>query len=293
MSGTFDDDGAIDPDLGVITVSIGKKRSGKSVMSLLLFSQYPHDKLVINTNLDDGPTGPDVVMLPHPTLEEVEDGVPRFAPVAWPEDRRRHDRHDRPLPMTCCYQPDAGRRYALYEIDEYVGLVLAHGQTTGHCGILVHEARLVFPAGRVPGNAKRLLNHNRHNNVTGFFAGPRPVTVDPLLLAQADLVYCFELPNPRDRRRVAEEIGTPPGDFDAAVHALGPHEYLRFDANETKPADGQPDIRLVHFDRLPDWVKDRVQRYAKTGAPVHLGRFQNEGEPVATTHEELRHAPAS
>ncbi|HEX6869892.1 MAG TPA: hypothetical protein VF163_02235, partial [Micromonosporaceae bacterium] len=87
--------------------------------------------------------------------------------------------------------------------------------------------------------------------------------IDPLCLAQADLVYTFELKNPNDRKRVAEDIGWDPNDFSAAVHDLGRHEYLRFDAREDKPEhDDDDDMRLVHFPALPADVVAAVKRWA-------------------------------
>ncbi len=249
-TGSFDKDGNLDISRSPIITGVGKKRSGKSVMGLLWFQHYPGDRVVIDVAGDDGPTPasePDVVEL-HGTVDDL--------PSSWPEMQRRDDR-----PMTLRYVPDMGSPTRLEDMDHVVGLAMAHGD----CMILIHEVGRVAPANRTPPHMSRLLESNRHRNVSAVFLGPRPQGIDPLVLAQADLVYVFTLPNPNDRRRVAECIGWPPAEFDAAVHDLGEHEYLRYDDNMPAPAEGEPDLRLVHFEPLPADVVAGVTRWARAG----------------------------
>jgi hypothetical protein len=52
--------------------------------------------------------------------------------------------------------------------------------------------------------------------------------VDPLVLANADVVYLFALPNPNDRHRAADAMGIAPREMDEAIASLGDHEFLRY-----------------------------------------------------------------
>jgi hypothetical protein len=79
--------------------------------------------------------------------------------------------------------------------------------------------------------------------------GIRPVGIDPLVIGQADYTYVFDLPQPQDRKRVAENIGWPPGEVDRAVEALPEHGYLRHDRKAHE---------LVSFPPLP--LRDRAAR---------------------------------
>jgi len=250
---SFDRNGDLDPSRGIIVVCVGKKGSGKSVMGLLLFRAYPYDKVVIDVAQDDGPWGPDVIDL-HGTVEDL--------PRRWPE----HLRKDDGAPMTLRYVPDPGSPTFREDMDAVIALVMAHGKRTGHCAVLVHEMGRLAPAGQTPPHTSRMLEHNRHHHVTAILCGPRSQDIDPLILMQADLVYTFELQGAADRRRIAENIGWNPREFDAAVDDLGPHEHLRFDANEPKPdSDDADDLRLVHFPALPPDVVTATQRWAKGG----------------------------
>jgi hypothetical protein len=247
-SGTFDKDGQIDTGRGVIVCCFGKKHSGKSILALVLFMAYPRDKVVIDIAGDDGPIGPDII-----EIRGTVDDIPR----TWPEHLRVDDK-----PMTLRYVPDPGSPTFLEDIDAVIALAMSHG----HCAVLIHEIGVAAPAGRTQPHMRRLLMHNRHAKVTAFFCGPRPMTIDPLVLAQADLVYIFELRNPADRRRIAETIGWDPAEFDALVLELVKHGYLRFDANEEKPEDDEPDYRLVAWPPLPEDIVMRVKAYAQ-GTP--------------------------
>lgn len=257
---TFSEGGAIDPTRGIIASFFGKKRSGKSVMALWFFMNYPGDRIVLDIAKDDGPVGPDVVEI-RGTIAEGD------LPVRWPEWQRLHTRDGRPLPMTLRYVPDPGSPTLLDDLDHMVGLAVAHGQ----CCLLVHEIGVLAQANRTRPHTRRLLMHNRHAGATtALFCGPRPQDIDTLVMQQSDLVYTFELMNVDDRKRIAQNIGWDTREFDRAVLELGPHEYLRFDANEMKPQAGADDLRLLHFPALPADVVDQVDRWAKGERPQHV-----------------------
>jgi len=82
---------------------------------------------------------------------------------------------------------------------------------------------------------RRLLMQNRHYRATALFDGPRPVNVNPLVLAQSDLVAVYHLPNPDDRERVAKSIGYPVDRFNTEHEAMlrrGPYWFLLWVAGE-------------------------------------------------------------
>lgn len=269
MSGTFDERGELDPAKGVIVTCVGKKRSGKSVMGLLIFRSYVGDRIVIDVAGDDGPVRGDGDRPTNPDVIELK-GTVEDLPKSWPE----HLRPDDGRPMTLRYVPDAGSPTFLEDMDSVAGLAMTHG----NCCLLVHEVGRVAPANRTPPHVSRILQHNRHRQVTAIFCGPRPLTIDPLVMAQADLVYIFDTPNPADRKRIAEVIGWEPYDLDPAIRALPPHGYLRYDANEEKPrtdAAGEPiepDKRLVAFPPLDEDVVRSVVRWAHGDAPAPESR---------------------
>jgi hypothetical protein len=245
VSGSFNERGELDLGDGRLILCVGKKRSGKSVMARLLFATYPGDRIVLDVAGDDGPSGRDVIDL---------QGDCSTLPERWPEHRRDGDK-----PMTLRYVPDHGSPTVMEDMDAIIGLAMKHGreqrdQGKPGCCLLVHEVGVVAPPHKSPPHMRRLLNANRHYAVTGIMCGPRPMNIDPLVLQQADLVYGFEMPNRNDRVRLGEQMGWDAGELDAAFRELGPHEYLRFDANEEKPQEGDEDVRLLHFEKLPDDV---------------------------------------
>ena len=259
MSGSFNNRGELEIGDGRLIVCAGKKRSGKSVMGLLLFRSYPWDKVVIDIARDDGPWGPDVYELSGDVTE---------LPRRWPE----HQRPEHGKPMIVRYTPDPGSPTFVQDMDAVVGLALHHGSESGHCAILIHEMGVLCRSNRTPPHSLRLIMHNRHNHVTGIFCAPRIVGMDPLVAAQADVVYAFELPSAADRKRLGEDIGINQSDLDDAFHDLRKHEYLRYDSNEDKPEhEDDKDLRLVHWPALPKDVVDDVLAWARgtvKGNPV-------------------------
>ena len=256
VSGTFGPHDELPTDRGVIITCVGKKRSGKTIMSTLWFQSYDGDKIVIDVAGDDGPAGPDVIDLTG-TVNEL--------PRKWPEHLRPDDGTGAVRPMTLRYVPDPGSPTYGEDMDAVVGLAMSHG----NCALMVHEMGVLAPSNRVRRHTARFLRFNRHRKVTGIFAAPRPVTMDPLVIGQSDLIYVFDLPVPADQQRVASTVGWNPQEFSELVEDLGRHEYLRYDANEDKPqTEDDPDLRLVHFPALPEDVVKQVKRYAAGGAQI-------------------------
>lgn len=255
MSGSFNDAGELEISDGRLIFLTGKKKSGKSVMAKVIFVSYPGDRVIIDIAGDDGPFGPDIVTLV---------GDAETLPDKWPEHLRQ-EKDGKPLPMTLRYVPDAGSATFRDDIDAVIGMALAHSRKKkdrGEMGvlILIHEVGVVTQANRTQPHMRRLLMHNRHNGLTALMCGPRPKDIDPLVLQQSDLVFAFELLNKKDRDRLAESVGWDAGEWSAAMNGLQRHEYLRFDANEEKPDEGEQDLRVLHFPALPEDVAAAADR---------------------------------
>lgn len=249
---SFDKRGGLDISTPRIILCVGKKRSGKSVMARYIFDSYPYDRFVVDVNGDDGPTHKD-----DPQLTDLHGDVSTL-PVRWPEHLRDEQKR-----MTLRYVPDAGSPTFIEDMDAAVGLARTHRRT----GILIHEMGILAQSNRVPAHTRRALMSNRHTvagkgnsgETTLILCAPRTLTMEPLVIAQADVVYVFDLPNQADRKRVAEEIGWDPADFVAYCNDLGPHEYLRYDANQARPERPEDDdLRLIHCPALPEDIVKSV-----------------------------------
>ena len=214
-----------DPRKAVQIFVCGKKGFGKTELAWHLFDGYPFDELAIDPNRDLK-TGDDFLELDHPP------------PTRWPGERYRQVL-DRPRGrQRLIFRPDPALSEWRDDMDRAVGLAFAHGRTC----LFVDEAHEAAPANQTPPHMRRALRQGRHADLTLILATPRPMTIDPLCISAADYVYVFKLPNPADRRRVAENIGWDPRDFDDAVAGLRKFEFLRYD----HAADD-----LAHFPPLP------------------------------------------
>jgi hypothetical protein len=213
------------PDDRPLQIAIfGRKGSGKSELAYALWDSWPYDRVLIDVTQD--------VARVHPDPHMVDLDVP--PPPRWPEGAK--DAEDTRL--TLRYVPDLHSPDWREDIDRVVGLAYTHRRTL----VWVEEVGNVAPVGLPLPHMRSALNMGRHQELWSLFTGPRPMGVDPLVLANADVVYVFDLPNPADRRRVADAIGWDPKEFDAAVAALGDHEYLRYVAKTRE---------LIHFPALP------------------------------------------
>lgn len=177
----------LDPRRATLILLVGRKGSGKSVAARLLYSSYPFDKLAIDVNGDAEP-GPDAVRLTGQLPSKFptsDDGAPRnLHYLADPGSATYRDDLDRAVALGLFPQD----RYCLVWIDE-TGEV-----TTGHA---------------TPAHLRRLLMGARHYNCSALMCCPRPLNIDPLCISQADRIYIYDVPNPRDRDNLAGHMGYP------------------------------------------------------------------------------------
>lgn len=238
----------------VIVTCLGRKGTGKSMVGLLIFESYPYDRVVIDVAGDDGPTESGAGNTEHDRIHTLKGNVSDL-PVSWPEHLRERP-EDR---LTLRYVPDPTSPTYLEDMDAVVGMAYRHGR----CALLVHEIHELAPSNRTPPHMRRLLRQSRHREMTEIGCGPRAAWVDRLQLAQSDLVYIFDLPDPDDRVTVAKTIGVEPRRLDELVRGLRTHQHVLFDANAEPPQhEDEEDLRLQVFDALPQEEITYLKRWA-------------------------------
>lgn len=225
----------MDPRRSNFISLFGKKGSGKSTLARRLFDAYPFDRAVVDWHRDvvsGAGRPPDLVELHAPLPDRWPAGG---AAVHLPGIEQRR--------TTIAFAPDSGRADYVDDMDRFVGLAYRHGSDLPARPVClwVDEIGELAPVGQTQPNMRRCLQLGRHRRMTLLMCGPRPINVDPMVLQQSDFVFVFTLPNPADRRRVADTIGWDPKEFDDAVLGLPKHGYLRYDGED-----------LVEFPPLPD-----------------------------------------
>jgi hypothetical protein len=185
----------LDHSRPLIISAFGKKGKGKSAFNREIYRSYPGDKLAIDVNGHADP-GEDAERITEPLKAWPRpDGMPG-------ERRRRRNLHYVADPGSPTYRDDLDRAVgmALFPKDHPVLL------WAGEAGELMHR-------GSAGPHLSRLLQQSRHYRTTALFDAPRPVWLDPQVLLQSNLVAVFELPNPADRKRIAETVGIDPAKF--------------------------------------------------------------------------------
>lgn len=193
-----DDPFALDPSRSTVVLAVGKKGSGKSVAMRRLYRAWPRDKLAVDVNGDAEP-GPDAEK-----LHELSTSFPV-----------RHELTGPPPARNLHYRADPGSPTYRQDLDKAVGMALRPSDRP--CLLWLDEVGEVSQVNRTQPNLRRLLMQSRHYGpVSALLAGPRPKNIDPLCVSQADHVYVFDLPNPEDRRRLAENMGVAPAELEDA-----------------------------------------------------------------------------
>jgi len=92
--------------------------------------------------------------------------------------------------------------------------------------VWVDEAGFVLPVNKVTKAARIYLVQGRKRELGHLALHTRPREVDPNLIAQAQHIACFDLPNPDDRDRIASLAGIPPREFDRILGALPEYGFV-------------------------------------------------------------------
>jgi hypothetical protein len=207
---------SIDPDRPTFVSVWGRMESGKSVLARSIVDQWPYRRLVIDVTHDIEIEG-----------ELITDDIDR-----WP-----------PNSQTLRFRPPTGRGRAaqLDSIDRVLGLA----RSTGDVLVWADEIGVIAPTHQQQAMPSLfgILMHGRHDRVSLVAAGPRPANVDPLVLSQSAYVAIFQLPNPKDRQRIADESGIPLAVITEGMHALAEHEFLLI-----KQKTGE----VFHYDAIPN-----------------------------------------
>jgi hypothetical protein len=202
----------INPAEPAIILCVGKKRSGKSVAARALWDSWPYDALCIDPTGDARPPGATPLTLPLPSKfpDRGEDGEP----------------------VRLWFLPDPGSDTYLDDLDRALGLAL-YPKDKRVLVWLDEIGELADSSSASSVMQRRLLNQLRHYHASALACGPRPMKIDPLWISQADYVFVYELPNPRDRERIADNIGYPPAKFHEACEETrrrGAYWFLLWDA---------------------------------------------------------------
>lgn len=201
----------LDPTQSSLILLVGRKGSGKSVIARNLYRSYPFDKLAIDVNGDAEP-GVDAELIRAP--------LPRFPIDA---DGRARNLHYRVDPGSATYRDD---------LDRAIGMALYPADLP--CMVWLDEIGEVTTGNTTPPHLRRLLMQSRHHGpCSALMCGPRPKDINPLCVSQADRIYIFDLPNPMDRQRLAENMGYPPARLNAELEETlrrGKYWHLMYDA---------------------------------------------------------------
>lgn len=192
-----------------------------------MWASFPFDRLVLDITHDVRDKWLIPLGIPHRVIR------PDAIPTRWPTPLDEDHPYE-----TLVYLPDMGASTAVDDLDRMLGVALTKRRVCSW----IDEIGVVTHANSTPPNLRRALHHGRHEDLSLIMCGPRPIDIDPLCIAQADYTATFRLRNPADRRRVSDNIGVEPREFDTANAALSDHEYLWFDAGADE---------LYHMPPLP------------------------------------------
>ncbi len=184
---------------------VGATRTGKSTLTKRLFQSTSAPRLVVDPN-DSSLTAS--VASPGGTFSDplrVPDvATARFVPRD-PDDRDAYD----------ALFAWAFRQYPNYYV-------------------WVDEAGQVAPASGYPKALNRYVVQGAKRSLGFVSCHTRPREVMRNCIAQAAHVFCFDLPNPDDRKHIADIVGLSADELNGALNQLEHRGFLWFDAGARK-----------------------------------------------------------
>lgn len=217
----------INPAHNELMVFLGRKGSGKSQLARELFRNWPGaDRLVIDATGDADP-GSDLGTVELRTIPKpVHDDEAASLPP------RPKDAHGKEHPGVWRYVGNPMSATFNDDLDRAIGLGLF--PRNRNTLLWIDEGRTVMRSNATGPFARTLLEQSRHFHTSALICCPRPVTVDPLVLAQADRVIVFDVPAKADRERLADTLGYDRGVWNQWCNIVAQRKYwfLMFVASE-------------------------------------------------------------
>ena len=225
MAVSADDEVAELPEPPLYIVCAGRKGQGKSELAYMLWDSWEGDRILIDTTGSVGKEHPEDETLDLSSGESSTKHEPSRVsgppPDRFPEWYREEGER-----LSLRYVPDHTSPDFIADVDRVIGLAFSQGNIL----IWIEEAGLYAPANRVPPNYRAANHMGRHKDLSKIETMPRLVDVDPLIPAQADVIFGFDMPSPHDRKRFAEVAGFDQRHIDQAMAELEDHEYVRYHA---------------------------------------------------------------
>lgn len=176
----------------------GKSGTGKSLLAQALFLSAAAPRLVIDPADSDVTDVAGAVTFRDPARPPVDAATARFVPRD-PADRDAYD---------------AVYRWAFERFPRYLWL---------------DEAGIAAPAQGCSRWINTVVVQGRKRSLGHLACHARPREVNRNLIAQANHVFVFDLPNPDDRRHLADLMGLAVADLETDLFALPDHGFLWWD----------------------------------------------------------------